>query len=115
MKKRIGIYALLLLVLTGCAGDTEYLAGTYEGEGWGYNKEKPIRLSVTIGEDHEIYEMKILQTHETEEIGNKALDALIQEALKKNGEKVDIVTGATRTSEGFNEALEKALEQAKEK
>ena len=104
---------MLCVVLVGCGGKSTYKPGTYEGSGKGYTEENPIRLSVTIGEDGAIYEIRVLEHKETEKIGGKALEQLIEDAKKNNTADVDSVSGATRTSEGFRAALREALEQAK--
>lgn len=114
-KRKVAAILLSVALLSSCSSKATYKPGTYEGKGQGYAKEQDLRLSVTIGEDGEIYEMKILESHETEHIGEKALDQLVEEAKEKNSADVDTVSGATRTSEGFREALKDALEEAKSK
>lgn len=117
LKKIVQGMAMLsvLVLLSSCGiGEQKPQAGTYVGEGRGYNKDTPIRLSVTIDESGAIYDLKILSHKETEEIGGKALDDLVEVAKEKNTADLDTVSGATRTSEGFRQALDRALEQAKE-
>jgi len=104
--------AALLIGLTACGSGDRYTAGTYEGKGKGYSAATSIRLSVTIGEDGAMHEIKVLEADETRDIGGKAIDKLISSAVAKNSAEVDTITGATRTSEGFREALKAALEQA---
>lgn len=101
-----------LLVITACGGP-KFQAGTYEGQGKGISKETPIRISVSIDEDGEIYEVNILEEDETPDLGGKALDDLVQQVEEEKKETVDTVSGATRTSEGFQEALNEALDQAR--
>ncbi|MBY0585185.1 FMN-binding protein [Murdochiella sp. Marseille-P8839] len=114
MKKRIACLALVAcaLLFTSCGSGKKLKAGTYEGTGQGNAKETPIRLSVTIDESGKIYEMKILEHQETPQIGGKALDKLVEQATKENTADVDTISGATRTSEGFRDALRSALAQA---
>ncbi len=103
-----------LFVFASCGISSNSLKpGTYEGSGQGYDRETPIRLTVTIDETGSVYDCRILQHKETAEIGGKALDQLRQEAINKNGEKVDTVSGATRTSEGFRQAIKAALDAAR--
>lgn len=104
-----------LLLCAGCSSKPAYKAGTYEGEAMGYNEEKAIRLSVTIAEDGSIYEIKLLQNEETPALGGKALEELSQKVIEKNSAKVDTISGATLTTEGFRKALEQALEKAEGK
>lgn len=114
MKKRFFGFTLLALtvILTSCGTEKTRKAGTYEATGQGNAKETPIRLSVTIDESGKIYEMKILEHQETPQIGGKALDKLVEQATKENTAEVDTISGATRTSEGFRDALRAALAQA---
>lgn len=113
---RLGIVLSAFLLLTACGGGAgSRTPGTYVGEGRGYNRDKPIRLSVTIDESGAIYELKILSHKETEEIGGKALESLVTAAKEKNSADLDTISNATRTSEGFRQALEAALKQAEKK
>lgn len=104
--------ALCVAVLVGCSSRPSYKPGTYSGVGQGYNPQDKIRISVTIAEDGSIYQVNILEEKETAEIGGKALDQLAQTVVEKNTDKVDTITGATRTTEGFREALKDALDKA---
>lgn len=117
MKKTASWIALVftLLLLTSCGfGEPKPQSGTYVGEGRGYSKEAPIRISVTIDESGAIYDLKMLSHKETEKIGGKALDDLVQAAKEQNTADLDTVSGATRSSEGFRQALEAALQEARE-
>ena len=113
-KKALFLIAGLFL-LSSCTLRAQRLKpGTYEGSGQGYDPETLIRLSVTIDETGSVYDLKILQHKETPEIGGKALDQLRQEAIEKNGDKVDTVSGATRTSEGFRQSVKNALDASRQ-
>ena len=117
MKRRIGmgmIGVLGLLLLGACGGSDQLPPGTYEGSGTGYSKDTPIRLSVTIDESGKIFEINLLENAETKEIGGKALDKLLKQAVEEKKADVDTISGATRTSEGFRDAVKQALEKAKE-
>ncbi|MDD7593744.1 MAG: FMN-binding protein [Peptoniphilaceae bacterium] len=100
-------------VLAGCEKEATLKPGTYEATGQGYAEDQPIRLSVSIDESGAIYEIRILEHHETDEIGAKALDQLTEKAVADNTADVEAISGATRTSEGFRDAVRAALEQAK--
>ena len=114
MKKRLACLVLVAfaVLFTACGSTKKLKPGTYEATGQGNAKETPIRLSVTIDESGKIYEMKILEHQETPQIGGKALDKLVEQATKENTADVDTISGATRTSEGFRDALRSALAQA---
>jgi uncharacterized protein with FMN-binding domain len=49
----------------------------------------------------------------TTEVTNQSMPILVQEAIQIQGAQVDIVSGATQTSEGFQTSLSSALLQAK--
>lgn len=53
------------------------------------------------------------EQHESLEISNRSLPKLKTEAISSQSAKVDIISGATQTSEAFNETLADALFQAK--
>lgn len=118
IKKRIGIFAvfvLSILALAGCGKEVKLNPGTYEGVGKGYNAQQEIRLSVTIAEDGKIYDIKVLSSAETEHIGERALNQLIATVKEENKTEIDNISGATRTTEGFREALNDALQKAAQK
>ena len=46
-------------------------------------------------------------------INNAALPKLVQEAISSQSANVDIVSGATQTSQGFQQSLASALAKAK--
>lgn len=108
----IALLVLLVVALAGCTQDVKLKPGTYEGVGKGYNTQQPIRLSVTVAEDGKIYEIKVLESKETEHIGDRALNQLIQVVKEKKSQEIDNISGATRTTEGFREALNNALKKA---
>ena len=78
-------------------------------------KSRGIGGSIVLGvkvKDGAIKAVRVLEQHETPGIGAAALEHLPADAVAKNGE-VDIVSGATITSKGFNAALKDALSKAK--
>lgn len=115
--RKLHVLSLLLVLtcflLSACQGEPELKAGTYEGQGQGQAEGTPIRLSVSIDEKGEIYEVKILEQKETPDLGGKALDELVKQVETKKTGDIDMISGATRTSEGFKQALDQALDQAR--
>ena len=101
----------LILSLTGCFKSLK--PGTYESEGKGHNKDKKIKISVVINDDKKIESIKVLDHGETDELGGVALESLVKDAVEKNSDKIDVIAGATETTEGFKEALNNALEEAR--
>lgn len=85
-----------------------FTPGTYEGTAKGYHGD--ITLTVTVDENN-ILEIKSEHT-ETEGLGDKAVNTLTEAALEKASLSMDLVSGATYSSQGFLAALEAALVKA---
>lgn len=85
-----------------------FTPGTYEGTAKGYHGD--ITLTVTVDENN-ILEIKSEHT-ETEGLGDKAVNTLTEVALEKASLSMDLVSGATYSSQGFLAALEAALVKA---
>lgn len=90
--------------------DTKYKDGVYSGESKGMNDM--IRIEVTV-KDSVISEVKVLSHSETAGISDPALKDIPQRIVQTNSPDVDVVSGATRTSNGIIEAVKIALESAK--
>ena len=89
-------------------GEGLFTPGTYEGTAKGYHGD--ITLTVTVDENN-ILEIKSEHT-ETEGLGDKAVATLTEAALEKASLSMDLVSGATYSSQGFLAALEAALVKA---
>lgn len=89
-------------------GEGLFTPGTYEGTAKGYHGD--ITLTVTVDENN-ILEIKSEHT-ETEGLGDKAVNTLTDAALEKASLSMDLVSGATYSSQGFLAALEAALVKA---
>ncbi len=117
MKKKILFLLaslIMILSLVGCASSRKYRPGVYQASAKGYYYEgKEIVLTVTINEEGQISDVKILDHGETPETGGKALEELVKDVIDSNSKDVDMVSKATVTSKGFLEALDLALEKAK--
>lgn len=70
-----------------------------------------IQVQITV-EDGVMTDIQILKQDETAGIGPEALEILVAEALEAQSAEVDIVSGATVTSDAFMEALGYAMEKA---
>ncbi|MBA4687564.1 MAG: FAD-dependent oxidoreductase [Candidatus Galacturonibacter soehngenii] len=86
-----------------------YTAGTYTGEAKG--KNGIIKVEVTVTENA-IESITLLDSSETEGLGDNAIASLTQEVIDKQSLGVDAVSGATESSDGFLAAIEDALTQA---
>lgn len=84
--------------------------GTYDGEGSGYNPSKKIKLSVTISKG-KIAKIDVISHGETPSYWNMA-KVLLEKIINQQSCEVDSVSGATMSSNGIKEAVQKALEQA---
>ena len=57
--------------------------------------------------------IKVIKHSETAGIGPQAMEKLTAQALQKQSANLDVVSGATMTSDAFKEALSKAMKKAK--
>ncbi|MGV8982576.1 FMN-binding protein [Clostridium sp.] len=115
MKKLIGL-ALSLILSTGLlACDSKniiYKEGIYDGNAEGHIG--PIKVQV-VTDQYEIKEIKILEQQETPVIAETVYKKLPPRVIKANSTEVDVVGGATYTSNGFLKAIKNALDKAKVK
>lgn len=90
----------------------QYADGTYTGTADGYGGEIEVEVSIDGGE---ITGIEVVSHEETEGIGDEAFDDLEDQVIEEQGtEGVDAVSGATETSNAYLEAVEEALEEARE-
>jgi uncharacterized protein with FMN-binding domain len=72
-----------------------------------------VQISV---QDDKITKVTVLQqpngNHKDAEISDYALPILMQDTLSAQSAQIDMVSGATVTSEGYVESLQSALDQA---
>ncbi|KPU45324.1 urocanate reductase precursor [Oxobacter pfennigii] len=114
MKRTFSLTMAMLLVtalLAGCGGSKSpaYKDGTYEGEGDG---KETIKVSVEVS-GGKIAKIDVTEHEETEGIADAALEQIPAAIVEKNSTEVETVSGATMTSNGIIEAVNKALENAK--
>ncbi|OWZ83784.1 FMN-binding protein [Natranaerobius trueperi] len=113
MSSVMCLLLVLIMCLSSCgydALDEGYKDGTYEtsAEGYGGN----IYVEVTII-DGEITDIEIIDHEESEGISDPAFERIPKEVIEEQGvEGVDVVGGATKTSEALIEAIEEALNEA---
>ena len=93
------------------SNESAWKDGSYEGSGNGFGGQ--IRVRVTVA-DGEITDVKILSAKkETKEYLNMA-KKLLTDIREAQSPEVDVVSGATYSSNGIKEAVRKALEEANE-
>lgn len=88
---------------------TKYKDGTYTGTGRGYRPG--LKISVTIKND-KITKIELVSSNETPGFYERALNVVPNEIIKAQSTNVNVVSGATRTSNGIMEAVDDALSQA---
>ena len=78
--------------------------GTYEGQANGYRGL--VKVSVTV-KDHKITAIKVLSNSDDAAFFNRASAGVIKNILAKQSLKVDVVSGATYSSNGIIKAVSK--------
>ena len=87
-----------------------YTDGTYEGTGKGHAGDITVKVTVTGGK---VSAIEVLSQTETPAIFDSAVDTIIAAAIENNGaSNVDVVSGATNSSNGLLEAITNALANA---
>ena len=95
-------------------GSSSSAAKTYTGDvaqtRWG-----PVQVEITV-KSGTITAVDVVQypsgNHKDQEINDYALPVLVQDTLQAQSAKIDMVSGATVTSDGYVESLQSALDQA---
>lgn len=86
-----------------------YVPGTYTGTAQGY--AGPIDVTVDVDETH-ILSVRAAGPSESEGIGQVALEKLPDKIVEANGTHIDVISGATFSSQGLLAAVEEALTKA---
>lgn len=110
------IVGLMIAGLAACGTKTPttptetptFKAGTYDGEADGFHGKIKVKVTVTATE---ITDIKVEHT-ETEGLGDKAVEKIVEMVKANTSLKVDAVTGATYSSKGILEAITAALKAA---
>lgn len=89
----------------------KYKDGTYTGTGTGYRPN--LKVSVTISND-KIKSITLISTNDTDDFFSKAWSRIKSAILSKQSTNVNTVSGATHSSEGIIEAINDALQKAKD-
>jgi len=86
--------------------------GSYTGDGKGFSG--PITVAVTV-QNHQIVKIAVLSQQEVVEYWTKVKEKIPQEILEKQNMDVDVVSGASQSSEGLIGAVMNALEKGVER
>jgi RnfABCDGE-type electron transport complex G subunit len=111
VKKAVDFMAGILGQATGPIDIASVPDGTYKGTGLGLRE---LEVSVTVS-GGKITEVKITRHDESAGIADPALVGIPKAIVEKQSVKVDAISGATFTSQGIMEAVEKALAGAPKK
>ena len=81
----------------------------------GHSKDVPIKVEVSIVGGNMVAVEVVNHDESVEQVPQvqEALDTLPGAMVKKNTTHIDSIAGATETSKGIGNAVEKALERAK--
>lgn len=112
--KRV-LLLLSVLLLMGCSANTTednsiYKDGTYTATVNGYGGD--FEMTVIIKDD-KITDITVGENDETPSIGGVAIEQLITNMKEKQSDDIEIVSGATKTSQGMINAYQDILKQAK--
>jgi len=112
MKKFLSILTLVF-ILCGCstlggrqAEGKLIFSEIYEGTGQGYRG--PVTVQVRM-DGADIVEIIIIDSEEDRFVGGAAMEELIDLVIMYNSTDIDAVSGATESSKGFLEAVERAI------
>lgn len=89
--------------------------GTFTGETF-TNRWGPVQAAITVS-GGKVISVNVLQTptadNKSISINNRAVPALVTEALTAQSSQVDTVSGATYTSDSYRSSLQSALDAAR--
>ena len=83
--------------------------GVYQGQAEGAQGNIVLKITVKNGD---IVDLEILEEKETEHLAQPAYKELKAQLLKEQSANLDVIAGATYTSQAFMEAVEKAINKA---
>lgn len=115
LKKLLGLTLIIVLVtgLMACdAKDIIYNSGSYVGDAEGHIG--PIKVQI-VTDQYEIKEIKIIEQQETPVIADIVYEKIPVRVIKANSPEVEVVAGATYTSNGLLKAIKDGLDKAKVK
>jgi len=107
--KILGALSLSAVFLTGCATGSSFSPGIFTGVGAGAWGDIVVALTVDEGD---IVDITVVSHSETTAFSDLAFEQIIFDVLYSQNTEVDIVTGATASSEGIIAAIQDAYSQA---
>lgn len=103
----VALCALMLISVAACSNGGSEEGVSLEGSAQGYGGEVTVTV-VKNGDD--IVSVEAVGEDETEGVGSKAIEKLPEAIAEADSTEVDVVSGATVTSNAIIEAVNKALE-----
>lgn len=113
MKKLVGLALSIVLatVLVACSSkNIIYKQGTYEGNAEGHIGLIKVKI---VTDQYEIKEIVIMEQQETPVIAEIVYKKIPPKVIKANSPEVEVVAGATYTSNGLIKAIKDGLNKAK--
>lgn len=113
MKKLLGLTFTIVLVtgLVACGPKSIiYKEGTYEGSAEGHIGTIKVQV---VTDQYVIKQIKILDEQEIPVLADIVYEKIPARVIKANSTEVEVVAGATYTSNGLLEAIKDALDKAK--
>ena len=96
---------------SGASSGAQVVTGSVASTQWG-----PVQVQVALDSGGTITDVQVLQqpsgNSKDDEINSYALPQLVQETLDAQSAQIDMVSGATVTSTGYQQSLQSALDQA---
>ncbi|MCL2211790.1 MAG: FMN-binding protein [Treponema sp.] len=109
MKNLLISMLVLIILICGCAALSSRNAAAGEVcEGIGQGYRGPIAVQVCIN-DGIITDIVVTDSAEDKNVGEAAMEELIDLVVLYNSTDIDAVSGATETSKGFLEAVRNAI------
>jgi len=105
VRRALPVAALIVLLLTAAWG----YAATYEGVGRGYAGDMVVAVEL---DGNVIVSVEVIEHSETPILSDAAIDAIPNRIVEAQSVDVDMVSGATQTSQGILAAVSDALDQA---
>ncbi len=105
----ITLLVITLIFAVGCQAGGKFKDGVYNGTAEG--KNGPLKVEVAV-EKGKINAIKILEHSETPGLSDPILEKIPQEIIKKQSTEVEVVSGATATSEAVMNAVKDAVKNA---
>lgn len=112
--KGIAVFlSILIVVMVGCAvmsgvsdpHRSEPAGEVFEGTAQGYRGPITVQVWVDKGAITEI----VVESREDRNVGATAIEELIDIVIENNSTDVDVISGATVSSKGFLEAVNRAI------